>query len=174
MTEFQIITAQRLEPSVESRLCQIWIDATNSGGAVGFVGVVTEAVVAPFAQQLFGHVAEGKATLITVALANRVSGWVVVERGDETLTHHRANVSHLMVAPSAQHRGLGVQLMTAVREWAVREGVEQLLLSCRGGLGLEGFYVRLGYELVGSIPRALRVSDYDYRAEHFMVLHLAK
>ncbi len=46
------------------------------------------------------------------------------------------------------------------------------MLTVRGGLGIEGFYERLGYTVVGRHPRAIRVAAGDVRDEIIMVREL--
>jgi hypothetical protein len=61
--------------------------------------------------------------------------------------------------------------MTQARRVAREEmGLEQLHLALRGGTGLERFYRRLGWQVVGSWPGALRVAPGDDRDEILMVL----
>lgn len=45
-------------------------------------------------------------------------------------------------------------------------------IGLRGGMGLEGFYERLGWEIVGRWPAALRLAPGDDRDEVLMVLPL--
>jgi hypothetical protein len=47
-------------------------------------------------------------------------------------------------------------------------GLEFVVLSVRGGLGIEGFYGHLGYEIFGRNPGAVRVADGDDRDEIHM------
>jgi predicted N-acetyltransferase YhbS len=50
--------------------------------------------------------------------------------------------------------------------------LEQLHLELRAGLGLEAFYGRFGWEVVGRWPGALRLSEHDNRDEVLMFLAL--
>lgn len=51
-------------------------------------------------------------------------------------------------------------------------GLEHLHLSVRGGEGLEGFYARFGYRVVGTHPGAVRLGPTDTRDEVFLVADL--
>ena len=53
-------------------------------------------------------------------------------------------------------------------------GLEQLQLTVRGGHGLERFYQRLGYTVVGRHPRAVRVAPGDDRDEVMLVCELSE
>jgi hypothetical protein len=56
----------------------------------------------------------------------------------------------------------------------VELGLEQLQLTIRDGQGLENFYQRLGYRVVGRHPRAIRVNADDYRDELMLVSDLTR
>jgi hypothetical protein len=62
--------------------------------------------------------------------------------------------------------------MEGLRGSAVDLGLEQLQLTIRDGLGLEKFYGPLGYRIVGTHPRAVRVAPDDYRDEIMLVQDL--
>jgi hypothetical protein len=49
-------------------------------------------------------------------------------------------------------------------------GLEQLRLAVRGGTGLEHFYARLGWTVIGRWPGALRLAPGDDRDEILMLL----
>jgi hypothetical protein len=49
-------------------------------------------------------------------------------------------------------------------------GLEQLHLAARGGMGLEDFYSRLGWQEIGRWPGALRLGPGDDRDEVLMIL----
>jgi len=51
-------------------------------------------------------------------------------------------------------------------------GLEHLQLTVRGGTGLESFYERFGYVVVGRHPGAVRVAPGDDRDEVMMVARL--
>lgn len=69
-------------------------------------------------------------------------------------------------------RGVGAALMTEVARAAAVDGLERLHIEVRGGQGLEEFYFRLGWEVVGRWPGALRLAPGDDREEVLMVLRL--
>jgi hypothetical protein len=61
--------------------------------------------------------------------------------------------------------------MTYLRQIAHEDmGLEQLHLAARGGIGLEGFYARLGWREIGRWPSALRFGPDDTRDEVLMIL----
>lgn len=85
---------------------------------------------------------------------------------------HRADVLRLMVHPDRQGAGLGRALLDAAAARARALGLEQLLLSARGGTDLPGFYARLGWTEVGVFPAALHLGPDERRDEHWFQLRL--
>jgi len=61
--------------------------------------------------------------------------------------------------------------MVRARQVARAEmGLEQLRLAVRGGTGLEHFYGKLGWTVIGRWPDALRLAPGDDREEILMLL----
>jgi GNAT superfamily N-acetyltransferase len=79
-----------------------------------------------------------------------------------------------MVRPDLQGQGRGRALLEGAVDLARILGLEQLLLSARGGTGLPGFYVKQGWTEVGVFPGALRLGPDDVRDEHWFQKHLEK
>jgi hypothetical protein len=80
-------------------------------------------------------------------------GWVALARTPSRLVGHWATVHHLQTHPSHRGRGVGSALMRRLHHLAREElGLEQLHLAVRGGMGLEGFYARLGWREIGRWP----------------------
>jgi GNAT superfamily N-acetyltransferase len=77
-----------------------------------------------------------------------------------------------MVHPDLQGAGAGRLLLEGVHRVARDLGLEQLLLSVRGGTGTEGFYRRFGYAEIGRHPAAIRLAPDDDRDEIVMLLTL--
>jgi histone acetyltransferase (RNA polymerase elongator complex component) len=70
------------------------------------------------------------------------------------------------------HRGTGcgAALVREAQRLARDElGLEELHIEVRAGQGLEEFYLRMGYEVVGRWPGALRLSPGDTRDEVLML-----
>jgi len=109
---------------------------------------------------------------LLLALADGVlAGWLNIQRGLSPLVAHWGTVNSLQTHTAFQGQGVGTTLMTEARRVAREEmGLEQLHLALRGGTGLERFYGRLGWRVVGSWPGALRVAPGDDRDEILMIL----
>ena len=156
------------------RLVDVWVDVSNAGGAVGFAPPppeVTVADVAPVAAVAFEAVRAGRDHLV-VAYSRDIVGFVFLEHRPGPLFRHWATVKRLQVHPDAQGRGIGTELLAGCHEFGRELGLEALHLTVRGGTGTEAFYEGLGYELIATIPDAIRLSPDDTRHELYMVKRL--
>lgn len=160
-----------LTPMLRGALVDAITDVTNAGGAIGFVPPVerdlvdTEALRGPFDGELD--------RLLVGYVDGQVAAALFLMNRRFKLMDHVRLVKTVMVHPKYQGRGYGVALLREAEAVArTLDGVELLHLTCRGGLGLEGFYAKCGYTEVGRIPRMLRVAGDDYRDEIHMALAL--
>lgn len=96
---------------------------------------------------------------------------VLVDQRAWVFPHWRA-VSKVMVHPAHQGGGAGTLLMTGLHDLARTLGLEQLRLTTRDGEGLEHFYGRLGYTVVGRHPGAIRLGPDEDRDELLLVTRL--
>lgn len=168
-----------LDPAVDAQLrdglCTLWADVTIAGGAVGFVPPVTPEAIR---QDLMAHLVSVDAGRTRMLIGRDEQGEVAAGAflvlNMHRLKRHWCSVYTVMVHPSLQGRGLGRDLMSAV-EKAARgmEGITALRLTCRGGLGLERFYVTCGYREVGRLPGAIKVADGDLRDDVTLWMDLA-
>jgi ribosomal protein S18 acetylase RimI-like enzyme len=88
----------------------------------------------------------------------RIVGTVQADFGVPPNQQHRAEVSKLLVHPSARRRGIARALMVALEDVAKTEGRTLLTLDTWTGGHAEGLYQSLGYVTVGVIPRYARGS----------------
>lgn len=161
-----------LDPGLRADLLDTWVAATNAGGAVGYTAPAPVEKIAENLDGALGRVAAGLDLLGVLSTGERYAGMgMLVNRGSALQAHWRT-VLRVMVHPEYQGNGAGRMLMEGLRGSAVDLGLEQLQLTVRGGLGLEKFYGPLGYRIVGTHPRAVRVAPDDYRDELTLVMDL--
>lgn len=162
-----------LSRTLREELAACWMDTTNAGGAVGFpfppVGLED---VRPAVDELAEAVAAGRSILLVARRDDRLVGWVSLDLNEFPLVAHWATVRRLQSHPSERGRGVGTSLMEELVRVARADGLERLRLAVRGGMGLEDFYQRLGWDVVGTWPRALRFGEGDDRDEVLMALEL--
>ncbi|MET8297957.1 GNAT family N-acetyltransferase [Streptomyces sp. NPDC005180] len=163
-----------VDPALRDGIAELWTEVSNAGGAVGFVPPVTVEDIRPELVKHLVAMTEGRHRL----LVGRDEEGAVVAVGFLAFNQHRL-MRHwvyaytVMVRPALQGRGAGRALMAALADAArTLEGIEAIVLGCRGGLGLEQFYAACGYKEVGRIPGAIRVAPGDDRDDITMLLPL--
>ncbi|GGT28678.1 MULTISPECIES: GNAT family N-acetyltransferase [Streptomyces] len=163
-----------VDPALREGIVQLWADVSNAGGAVGFVGPVTQDDIRPEMVKHLVAMAEGRHRLVVGRDADgRVRACAFLALNTHRLMTHWVWAYTVMVDPALQGRGAGRALMEAAADAArTLDGVEAIRLSCRGGLGLEHFYAACGYKEVGRIPDAIRAAPGDDRDEIIMLLPL--
>ncbi|OKK21095.1 acetyltransferase [Streptomyces sp. CB00455] len=163
-----------IDPALREGILTLWADATNAGGAVGFVPPVTVDDIRPALIGQLAAVADGGSRLLVGRDADgEVAATAFLTHNTHRLQRHWLWAYTVMVHPRHQGKGHGRALMAAT-ERAARsvEGIEAIRLGCRGGHGLEHFYAACGYKEVGRVPDAIRVAPGDDRDDITMLLPL--
>jgi GNAT superfamily N-acetyltransferase len=159
-------------PQAGTALGTLWTAVTRAGGAVGFAADAPEEDIRATAEEAIADVRAGRTRLFALDADGELAGAVFLRRGAKATVRHRADVVRLMVHPDLQGRGWGKALLDAVVAHATTIGLEQLLLSARGGTSLPEFYLKQGWVQVGLFPDALRIGPGDLRDEHWFQLRL--
>lgn len=156
-------------------LVDCWIAVTNDGGAAGFpFPPVDRGEVEPAVDRLLAELHPARCRLITLSDERGLLGWLVLRRSTDPLVAHWGSLHHVQSHPACRGEGVGSALMISAREIARDEwGVEHLRLAARAGAGLEAFYERLGWRVIGRWPGALRLAPGDDRDEILMHLDVA-
>lgn len=165
--------ATAADPDLRRALLGVWVDVTNAGGSVGFAAPAPVDRIAETLDVALGHVASGRDALgvLRTAGGTVVGMGILVSRGVDLFAHWRT-VLRVMVHPDHQGTGAGRVLVEGLHDLGRDLGLEHLQLSVRGGEGLEPFYARFGYSVVGTHPGAVRLSPTDTRDEVFLVAPL--
>jgi GNAT superfamily N-acetyltransferase len=146
----------------------LWVDATNEGGAVGFVAPVSAEQVRPTAEAAIDGVLAGLDHLLVGVDDGRLVALLFVTDNRFALKDHWRVLKRVMVAPGSQGRGYGAALMREAARMAEKLGLAALQVTVRGGMGTEAFYAKLGYREVGRVPGALRLAPGDDRDDIIM------
>lgn len=157
-----------LTPSLRAELVEVWVAATNAGGAVGLLPPTDSARAQELAGPLWQRLLAGADALTIGRVQGRLAGWFVLVDSGVVLHRHWRTVKRLQVHPDLHRRGYGSQLLLAADRAGRRQGLAALHLTVRGGTGTERWYARHGYREVGRLPGALRISDGDDRDEIHM------
>lgn len=162
-----------LTEELREQLIQIWTDVSNAGGAVGFVPPTSIEDVRPVAEEAFRRADSGGDHIVVAFSGAKPAGFLFLVGRPGALFKHWATLKRLQVSPPLQDRGVGGALLEATHETARRDlGLEQILLTVRGGTGTETFYERYGYKEVARIPGLIRVAEGDDREEIYMIREL--
>ena len=132
-------------------LALLLVDAVESGAAVSFL-TVTEAQALDWWRKQFGASAAGSIVLVARD-GEGIAGSVQLQPSWAPNQPHRADVAKLIVHRRARRRGLGAELMAAVEREAAGAGFRLLVLDSKRGDAGERLYRRLGWTVVGTIPR---------------------
>lgn len=167
----QITRPAEVTDELRQQLVKCWVDVTNSGGAVGFLPPVTPSAIEPVATTMIEGLHPLWSRLLVASDPDGLVGWLALARENHPLVAHWADLKRLQTHPRARGRGIASALMTRIHDIARDElGLEQLRLTVRGGMGLESFYERLGWRVIGRHPNALRIAPGDDRDEVHMLL----
>jgi GNAT superfamily N-acetyltransferase len=158
--------------ALRQELTACWIEVTNAGGAAGFpFPPVDVGHVAPVVDALVSRLDPDRNRILLARIGGSLAGWVALSRDASPLIAHWGVVSHLQTQLAHRNEGIGSALMRRLRGVARDDmGLEQLHLAVRGGMGLEAFYSRLGWQVVGRWPGKLRLAPDDTRDEVLMIL----
>ena len=147
-------------------LALLLVDAVESGAAVSFL-TVTEAQALDWWRKQFSAPASG--SIVLVARDDQgIVGSVQLHPSWAPNQPHRADVAKLIVHRRARRRGLGAEMMAAVEREAANAGYRLLVLDSKRGDAGERLYRRLGWNIVGTIPRY--ALDTDGHTPHDTVL----
>ncbi|MDZ5450948.1 GNAT family N-acetyltransferase [Labrys sp. ZIDIC5] len=123
--------------------------------------------LAAFAERL------SQAAVFGAYVGDQIVGMAGYRRQDGLKDRHKGQVWGVYVEPGWRGQGIAGALMQAVIE-AARGEVEQLLLAVvQGNDGALALYRRLGFEVYGVEPRALKAGN-TYLDEALMVLFLER
>jgi GNAT superfamily N-acetyltransferase len=158
--------------AVRRELTACWVGVTNAGGAAGFpFPPVSADQVTPAVDALAASLDPWRSRILLARVSGALAGWVALSRDPDPLIAHWGIVSHLQTQLAHRGQGIGSALMGRLRQVARDEmGLEQLHLAARGGMGLEDYYARLGWEVTGRWPGKLRLTPDDTRDEILMIL----
>ena len=157
-----------LTDDLRAQILALWVEVTNAGGAVGFVGQVSPDDVRPTAEAAFASVTAGFDRLLIGVDNYQLVALLFITDNHFQLKDHWRLLKRVMVTPGSQGRGYGRALMREAESAGRTMGLAALQVTVRGGQGIEQFYAGLGFREVGRVPRALRVAPGDDRDEILM------
>jgi GNAT superfamily N-acetyltransferase len=149
-------------------LAELLVDAVESGAAVSFILPLTIEQSEAWWRKTIASTqpASGREAIVLIARdsSGTIIGSVQLQPAWAPNQPHRADVAKLLVHRRARRTGLGTHLMHAIEQAARDAGFRLLTLDAKLGGVADSLYRRLGWTLVGTIPRF--ALDPDGKALH--------
>ena len=146
------LTAAEIRTNVPS-LSVLVRDGFAAGAALGFLAPLTDAKLAAF----WAHVAEEVSALRRVVLGAgppwALTGTVQLILDQADNGRHRCELAKLTVRADYRGQGLGRQLVEGLESEARRLGRTTIELTTHAHTPAVGFYDKLGYDVVGRLPK---------------------
>ena len=139
-------------------LAQLLADAVESGSAVSFLAPLTLERAQDWWRQTIVDAHE-RAIFLVARDRGAIVGTVQLHPAWAPNQPHRADVTKLLVDRRSRRTGLGTQLMLAVEDAARHAGFSLLTLDTKRGDAAEHLYRKLGWTVLGAIPRYAFDSD---------------
>ncbi|WP_327121027.1 GNAT family N-acetyltransferase [Streptomyces sp. NBC_01341] len=171
MTEIVPVSGPELVTYADE-LATLLIEAVEGGASVGFLSPLDRTAAAAWWRERAEAVDSGSQQVWIARDGDaRLVGTISLVRTTLPNARHRAEVTKLVVGPSARGRGIGRALLTAVEEWAAAAGLTLLVLDTETGSDAERLYRSEGWTPCGSVPDyaadpygTLRATTFYYRA----------
>jgi GNAT superfamily N-acetyltransferase len=164
-----------VDGQVRAALVGCWRDVANAGGAVGFAQrlPVDDDVVGAEVDAFLATLDPRLCRVLVAETGGELAGWLLLTASADPVTAHWGRVTRVQTALPFRGTGVARALMTEVARAARDDlGLDQLRLEVRGAVGLEDFYARFGWRVVGAWPGALQIGPGDRRDEVLLQLDL--
>lgn len=170
MTEIVQVSGPELVTYADE-LAALLVEIVDGGSSVGFLAPLDRGASADWWREQAASVSAGRLQVWIARDGERIAGTIGLVRAPLPNARHRAEVTKLMVRPSAQGRGLGRRLLDAVERTSAGDGVTLLVLDTESGSAAERLYRSAGWTACGSVPGyaadpagVLRATTYYYKA----------
>jgi GNAT superfamily N-acetyltransferase len=140
-------------------LALVLMDAIDSGAAASFLAPLSEEVAEAWWRDTIASAGRGAVFLVARDEDGTIVGTVHLLPAWAPNQPHRADIAKLLVHRRARRRGLGARLMQAIEAEARLGGYSVLTLDTRRGDTADRLYRRLGWTVVGTIPRFAMNTD---------------
>ena len=160
---------QAADPQLREQLLDTWVEVTDHGGAVGFVPPADRPLIGATLDAALQRIVAGRDSLGVLRRQDGAArGMGILSGSSSHLRQHWRTILRLMVHPELQGQGAGRTLLEGLHGVGRELGLEFVVLTVRGGTGIEDFYAHLGYSEFGRNPHAIRVAPGDERDEIHM------
>jgi GNAT superfamily N-acetyltransferase len=135
------------------QLGELLIDCVEGGASVGFLTPLAPARAANYWRGILASVERDERVMFVVRCAEsgELVGTVQLVLAQMENQPHRGEISKLLVHRSARRLGLAEWLMAEAEQAALDLGRDLLVLDTTGD-GAERLYLKLGWQMAGTIP----------------------
>ena len=151
MTEIEQLSATQAQPLLAA-LIEVLQGCVADGASVGFIDAGDRVAMERFWQDKIFSLASGDNQLLVAWQQGVIVATVMVGFSAMPNGRHRAEISKLLVHPSARRQGIARRLMQQAEQLAVEQGKTLLVLDTRSGDVATDLYLSLDWQIAGSIP----------------------
>ena len=151
MTEIEQLSATQAQPLLAA-LTEVLQGCVADGASVGFIDAGDRAAMERFWQDKIFSLASGDNQLLVARQQGVIVATVMVGFSAMPNGRHRAEISKLLVHPSARRQGIARRLMQQAEQLAVEQGKTLLVLDTRSGDVATDLYLSMDWQIAGSIP----------------------
>lgn len=162
----------RVEQPVSAGLCDLLLDAVQSGASVGFLAPMSRDTALRYWEQVFASLDSGQVLWVAES-ENEIVGSVQLSLCGKENAVHRAEVQKLFVLRSHRGRNIASALMKALELFAGANGRFLLVLDTIAGSPAESVYQHLGWQKVGEIPEYAAMPNGELRPTAYYFKRLA-
>lgn len=161
------LSAHEAEAATQ-RLAEVLSACVHGGASVSFMLPFPPEESEAFWRSVAASVARDERDLFVAEAADRIVGTVQLIRALPPNQPHRAEIAKMLVHPDARRRGIGAALMGAAEQHARGVGRWLLMLDAVPDESGARLYLRLGWQIVGTVPEFALYPDGRTCATTFM------
>jgi len=135
-----------------TELADVLVDCVAGGASVNFMAGFSHREARSFFSKVESGVASGDLVLLAARLGERIVGTVQLGLDTPPNQPHRADVKKMLVHRSVRGRGVGMALMKAIEDEALRRERWLLVLDTVPGESGHRLYLRAGWQQSGIVP----------------------
>ncbi|HZR74978.1 GNAT family N-acetyltransferase [Bradyrhizobium sp.] len=133
-------------------LAEVLVDCVAGGASVNFMAGFSQSDARKFFDKVEGGIAGGDLVLLAARVGGKIVGAVQLGLDTPPNQPHRADVKKMLVHRSVRGRGIGMALMKAIEDEALKRGRWLLVLDTVPGESGHRLYLRAGWQQSGTVP----------------------
>lgn len=136
-----------------AQLCSLVVETVGLGASIGFLAPASESEVQRFWDGVCRAVDCGDRIVLVARQEAGVVGCVHVALDTPANGRYRCEIAKLMVRDNQRGQGIASALMLEAEQEAHLAGRSLITLDTQTGSAAERLYLKLGYQLAGTIPQ---------------------